>query len=376
MGITDSVTRAVHNAWSLFVADGVAAPHRTPSVVVGQGPHRTLRRFGAEDDGGDPVLLVTPLAASPACFDLMPDQSLVQYLAGLGRSVFVVEYGEMSAEDRDLGLDYWIDDIVPDAIHRVSELCGGRDVDVVAWSIAGAMALLTSAAHPDLPVRSITAFGSPLDFSKIPVMAPLRLAGKICAEPAIDVLDAVFGGVPAPLVQAAYRITALDRELTRPWFIASNITDADKLGRMEFVDRFQEQIYGYAGRAFRQLARITVANDLSSGALHLGERIVDLADVTVPVLAFAGTEDILAPTAAVEPVTRLLPNARVRFVQVPGTHLGMLTGARARTTSWVELAAFLEEPGVDVPAEFDDPGDDRPASTPPAATRRPDRTVS
>nr|MBF0663483.1 hypothetical protein [Rhodococcus sp. (in: high G+C Gram-positive bacteria)] len=60
----------------------------------------------------------------------------------------------------------------------------------------------------------------------------------------------------------------------------------------------------------------------------------------------------------------------------PGTHLGMLTGARARTTSWVELAAFLEEPGVDVPAEFDDPGDDRPASTPPAATRRPDRTVS
>lgn len=374
MGITDSVTRAAHNAWALFVADGVAPAHETPSVVVGRGPHRTLRRFGP-GDGGDPVLLVTPLAASPTCFDLMPDQSVVQYLTELGRSVFVVDYGQMTSEDRDLGLEYWIDDIVPEAIHRVSELCGNRDVDVVAWSIGGAMALLTSAAHPELPVRSITVFGSPLDFSKIPVMAPLRLIGRFCAEPAIGVLNSVFGGVPALLVQAAYRITALDRELARPFFVASNLTDADKLSRMEFVDRFQEEISGYAGRAFAQLAQMTVANDLSGGRLHLGERIVDLADVTAPVLALGGTEDILAPIAAVEPVVRLLPNAPVRFVQVPGTHLGMLTGARARTTSWVELAAFLEEPGVDVPAEFDDPGEELPVSTPPAATRRPDRTV-
>lgn len=346
MGITDSVTRAAHNAWALFAGDGLAPPHRTESVVVGRGPHRTLRRFGP-DDGGDPVLLVTPLAASPTCYDLMPDQSLVQYLSELGRSTFVVEYGEMTSEDRDLGLEYWIDDIVPEAIHLVSELCGNRDVDVVAWSIGGAMALLTSAAHPELPVRSITAFGSPLDFSKIPVMAPLRLIGKLCAEPVIDVLNSVFGGVPAPLVQAAYRVTALERELARPWFVASNITDAGKLSRMELVDRFQEEISGYAGRAFAQLAQMTVANDLSGGKLHLGERVVDLAGVTVPVLAFAGTEDILAPSRAVEPVTRLLPNTSVRFVEVPGTHLGMLAGARARTTSWLELAAFLEKPGCD-----------------------------
>lgn len=345
MGITDSVTRAAHNAWALFAGDGLAAPHRTDSVVVGKGPHRTLRWFGPDD--GDPVLLVTPLAASPTCFDLMPDQSLVRYLTELGRSVFVVEYGEMTSGDCDLGLEYWIDDIVPEAIHRVSELCGNRDVDVVTWSIGGAITLLASAAHPELPVRSIAAFGSPLDFSKIPVMAPLRLIGKFCAEPAIGVLNSVFGGVPAPLVQAAYRVTALDRELGRPWFVAANITDTGKLSRMELVDRFQEEISGYAGRAFAQLAQMAVANDLSAGKLHLDGRVVDLADVTVPVLALAGTEDILAPPRAVEPFTRLLPSTSVRFVEVPGTHLGMLAGARARTTSWVELARFLEEPGGD-----------------------------
>ena len=350
MGITDVVGKAARNAWSLFVADGIAPPHRTPSVIVGDGRHRTLRRFGPED-GGPPVLLVTPLAASPTCFDLMPEQSLVQHLLELGRSVFLVEYGEMTSEDRELGLEFWIDDVVPEAVARTSELCGNREVDVVAWSIGGTLSMLTAAAHPDLPIRSLTAFGSPLDYSAITLMAPARLLGRFLAEPALDLLDTVFGGVPAPIVRTAYRITAIEREIQRPWFIVSHLADADTLARMERVDRFQDEIHGYAGRVFRQLAtHVTVDNELATGRLQLGARVVDLAEVTVPVLALAGEADVLAPIAAVEPVTRLLSGAPVRFVRVPGTHLGMLTGSAARDTSWIELAEFLRDPHGSTPA--------------------------
>ncbi|TWH09880.1 polyhydroxyalkanoate synthase [Rhodococcus rhodochrous J45] len=344
MGITDVVGEAARNAWSLFVADGIAPPHHTPSVVVGDGRHRTLRRFGPEN-AGPPVLLVTPLAASPTCFDLMPGQSLVEHLLELGRSVFLVEYGEMTSDDRDLGLEFWIDEVIPEAIARTSELCGNREVDVVAWSIGGTLAMLTAAAHPDLPMRSLTAFGSPLDYSAIPLMALPRLVGRFVAEPALGLLDAVFGGVPAPIVRTAYRLTAIEREIQRPWFVATHLADAETLARMERVDRFQDEIHGYAGRVFHQLAtNVTVDNQLATGRLHLGDRVVDLADVTVPVLAFGGEDDVLAPIPAVEPVTRLLVGTQVRFVRVPGTHLGMLTGSAARDTSWVELDAFLREP--------------------------------
>ncbi|UYP19523.1 alpha/beta hydrolase [Rhodococcus sp. Z13] len=359
MGLTDVVTKAARNAWSLFVADGIAPPHRTPSVVVGDGPHRTLRRFGPED-AGPPVLLVTPLAASPTCFDLMPEQSLVRHLLDAGRSVFLVEYGEMTSEDRDLGLEFWIDEVLPESIERTSELCGNREVDVVAWSIGGTLAMLTAAAHPDLPIRSLTAFGSPLDYSRIPVMAPARLVGRFVAEPTLGLLEHLFGGVPAPIVRTAYRLTAIEREINRPLFVATHIADTETLARMERVDRFQDEIYGYAGRVFRQLAtRVTIDNELATGRLHLDDRVVDLADVTVPVLAFGGTEDVLAPVAAVEPVTRLLSGARVRFVRVPGTHLGMLTGSTARDTSWVELTDFLADPDADAPATADGTGSDQ-----------------
>lgn len=345
MGITDFVSRAARNAWALFVADGVAAPHSTPSVVVGDGPHRVLRRFGPED-AGPPVLLVTPLAASPKCFDLMPDQSLVRHLLGLGYSVFVVEYGAMTGADRDLGLEFWIDDVLPEAVLRASELCGNRDVDLVAWSIAGTLSMLTAAAHPDLPVRSLATFGTPVDYRKIPVMSLARLAGQTVVDPALGLASTLFGGIPAPLVRLAYRATAFERELTRPLFVARNIADRDKLARMELVDRFQDEMYGYPGRAFHQLAmHVTLGNELRSGTLRLGDRAIDLGAVTVPVLALGGTADVLAPIPSVEPVGSVLRGApSVRFVPVPGSHLGVLTGPEARTTSWCELGAFLADP--------------------------------
>src|SRR5690606_7559015 len=133
--------------------------------------------------------------------------------------------------------------------------------------------------------------------------------------------------------------------IQRPWFVATHLADAETLARMERVDRFQDEIHGYAGRVFHQLATsVTVDNELATGRLDLGDRVVDLADVTVPVLALGGEDDVLAPIPAVEPVTRLLGSTQVRFVRVPGTHLGMLTGSAARDTSWVELDAFLREP--------------------------------
>ncbi|MFZ2529317.1 MAG: alpha/beta fold hydrolase [Rhodococcus sp. (in: high G+C Gram-positive bacteria)] len=356
MGITDTAFRATgiavdaaRNTWSLFASGGIAPQHRTPSVIVGDGPHRTLRRFGPER-GGEPVLLVTPLAAPSSCYDLMADQSLVQFLLDQGRSVYVLDYGPMNYDDRVLGFEVWIDDIVPEAIHRVAELSGNRDVDLVAWSLGGTIGLLAAAAHPELPIRSITAFGTPIDYAQIPLIALARIAGPYIGEPLLGGLSRILGGVPAPLVQIGYRATALERELLRPWFIARNITDADRLARMESIDRFQSGMYGYPGQLFREMGlRLTVANDLASGKAQFGDRTIDLAAVTVPVLALAGTEDVLAPVPAVRAIGGVLPNAAVRFETVPGSHLGLLTGPAARTTSWAHLTRFLADPHEESP---------------------------
>ncbi|KHJ72075.1 hypothetical protein [Rhodococcus sp. Chr-9] len=46
--------------------------------------------------------------------------------------------------------------------------------------------------------------------------APRNAWSLFVAEPALGLLDAVFGGVPAPIVRTAYRLTAIEREIQHP----------------------------------------------------------------------------------------------------------------------------------------------------------------
>ncbi|GAA5087490.1 alpha/beta fold hydrolase [Nocardia iowensis] len=351
MNIADTVTTAARNAWALTFGSGVEAPDPTPSTVLWNEPHRQLRRF--EHRPGDAgtaaaatdstVLLVPPLAAPASCFDLRPDQSLAGFLLATGRAPYVIDYGDISFADRRMGFEDWIDEILPEAVLRTSADRGGAPVDLVGWSLGGTLALLTAAANAELPIRSITAVGAPLDYDKLTGIPQLRAVAKFTGGIGTSTLVRAAGGVPASLTRIGYKITAWDRELTRPWFVASNIARTETLARMETIDRFMAAMPGYPGRFYGQLwGRLILNNDIGRGVVQLGRRRIELAQVTAPVLLVGGPTDVITPAAAVEAGTRTLTGAAaVRYETAPGSHLGILTGPDARATTWAYLDKFL-----------------------------------
>ncbi|MEU7628499.1 alpha/beta fold hydrolase [Nocardia sp. NPDC049220] len=349
MTLADTVATAVRNAWALTFGSGIEAPDRTASTVLWDMPHRRLLRFEDADGiapvDGSAVLLVPPLAAPATCFDLRPDQSLARFLLATGRHPYVIDYGEITFDDRRMGFEDWIDDILPEAVLRVSADRAGRPVDLVGWSIGGTLALLAAAAHAELPIRSITAVGSPLDYDEMTGIPQLRKVAKLTGGLVTSMVIRAAGGVPAPLTRIGYKITALDRELTRPWFVASNITRTETLARMEAVDRFMAEMPGYPGRFYGQLwGRLILNNDIGRGIVRLGARRIELAKVTAPVLLVGGPDDVITPAAAVRAGTRTLDgSAMVRYETAPGGHLGILAGPAARDTTWSYLDKFLAE---------------------------------
>ena len=120
------------------------------------------------------MLLVTPLAAPALCFDLRRGCSLVEHFVEAGRPTYLVEYGEVSFKNRALGIEHWVDEVVPTAVEEVSKHAGGRPVHVVGWSLGGIFALLAAADRRDLPIASVTVVGSPVDVTQVPLVAPLR----------------------------------------------------------------------------------------------------------------------------------------------------------------------------------------------------------
>lgn len=345
---SDHRSRAAANVYDALRHNGLADVRPTPRRVLDETDRRTLYRYlepgHVAQSRALPVLLVPPLGAPARCFDLRRGCSLAEHLVALGHRTYLVEYGDIAFAERDLGLEHWIEDVVPSVVRRASADAGGAPVQLVGWCLGGIMALLAMAGDAELPVASIAMVAAPLDFRRIGLVAPIRPVDAMTGGLLGTALYRALGGVPAPLVRRAFQLGAIDKVLTRPLAQLTHLHDRDFLAQIEAVDRLVANMHAYPGRVLGQLYHhLFRANDLARGRLRLSHRTITLDAVTVPVLAVAGRTDQIAPAAAVHAAADLLPRAEVRLCTAPGGHLGVLTGRAAAQTTWAEIDRFLAD---------------------------------
>ncbi len=344
----EQVAAAASNVAHKVLYGGLADLRPMPRTLIDDGPLREVYHYRPQKKTrvtGDPVLLVTPLAAPAICYDLRRDCSLVEHFVQKGRPTYLVEYGEVSFKNRKLGLEHWVDGVVPEAIKTVSEHAGGRPVHVIGWSLGGIFAALSAADNPGLPIASLTVVGTPFDVREVPLVAPLRPILKLTDGGLVTQLYRMIGAAPAPLVRRVFKLSSGTKMFTKPLAMLQHLDDSEWLAQIEAVDRFTSNMHAYPGRSFGQLYhRMLKANTLLSGKVELSGHEIDVADIKAPVLIFAGNTDGIAPINAVKALIPLLTGAHeVRFEIVPGGHLGMLTGRGARRTTWAVLDEWIDQ---------------------------------
>jgi len=320
-----------------------------PRTLVDKGPNRAVYQLGGPTSHPDtpPVLLVPPLAAPALCFDLRRGCSLAEHLLDSGWSTYLVDYGEVAFADRGLGVEHWVNEVLPQAVRAVSAAAGGSNVRVVSWCLGGIFSLLTAADQPELPIESIVTVASPFDFTQIPLVAPFRPLVDVTGGHVLTPFYRLLGGAPSYVVSQVFRLTGISKEVTKPLAKLTHLDDRDFLAQIEAVDHFMANMAAYPGRTFGQIYhRFFRANDLAEGAVALDGREISLSNVRVPVLVIAGADDSIAPRAAVERQVTLLDKApSVRFEVEQGGHLGVLTGRKARDTTWRHIDDFLATVG-------------------------------
>lgn len=348
---TETMVSAAANVSAKVIGGGLADLTPMPAVTIYRGPQATISRYQPVPDGpklpGPPVLLVPPLAAPARCFDLRRGCSLAEHLVTSGRPTYLLDYGSIAFGDRRLGLENWVERVLPTAIRKVAE-DAGQPAHLIAWCLGGIMSLLTIADSPDLPTASVVAIASPFDYTQVPLVAPLRPVALLTGGRIIGSAYRLLGGAPAPLVRRAFQFSSVDKWVTKPLAVLTHLDDRDFLAQLEAVDNFTAGMLAYPGRTFGQLYhRFFRANDLADGCIDLAGRRIALAEVKQPVLVIGGTADTIAPVPAVHHVGSLLTGAsEVRLETAPGGHLGVLTGRSARRTTWRLVDEWLDAAGA------------------------------
>ena len=300
-------------------------------------PRRRVRR----PRGSPPILLVPPLMLRAEVYDVSPRSSAVSVLDARGVAPWVVDFGAPEREEG--GLERTLTDHVrgvSDAVDLVREATG-RDVVLGGYSQGGMFAYQVAAFRRAEGIDSLVTFGSPVDTrAAMPFGLPEQLAIR-SAELVGGLGGSSWLSVPAWMSRTGFRLLDPVKSLQSQLAFVRQLSDREALLPRERQRRFLEGEgwVAWPGPAVADfLSQFIAHNRMLEGGFVIEDRLVTLADITCPILAFVGEVDQIAPAPSVRAILRAAPRAEVYEAALPAGHFGLVVGSTATKTSWPAVA--------------------------------------
>lgn len=332
-----------------------ASVGQTPKDVVWRRNKAKLYRYRGRTEtvNPTPLLLVHSLVSKSYILDLIPGNSFVEYLVGEGFDVYLTDWGTPSAEDKRLTLEDYVLDYLPKMVDAVLRESGATELSMLGYCMGGLLTLLYAATHADGPARNIISLATPIDF------ANMGLQGIWGRHMDVDRLVDTYGNIPAALIKSSFRMLKPASEFSPVRLI--NLwqnADSDKfVEQFRAFDRWTQEHIDFPGETFRQTTKALMqGNQLVRGGLQLGGRSVSLSAITQNFLAVAAESDHIVPLAATNMQLDLVSSADKTFITLPGGHVGLAAGRKARATLWPRVAEWLTaRTTVEVEVEVEQP---------------------
>jgi polyhydroxyalkanoate synthase len=307
--------------------------------VVAQTPKRTLWRSGKAElwhysspdvSVRPPVLIVPSLVSKSYILDLQPHNSFVNALGRAGLDVFLLDWGIPDSAEASNTLETYVDDLLPPAIAALLAAKEAKAVTIIGHCFGGVIALLLAAAHPEIPIRGLVTMATPADYDKLGAIVSLMREGRLEAD---DVIDAT-GNVPPEVILQAFKLIKPTDDLVQ------HVTLTQNLWNDKFVDGFvaintwaKDQI-PFPGALCRQVVRLLIRDNLlAKGRLPLGDRTVELRDISCPYLTVVAEQDHIVPPAAALALAELVGSSDAKTLTLPTGHIGYVIGRAAANTT-------------------------------------------
>jgi putative long chain acyl-CoA synthase len=311
-------------------------------VVTEQRVYR-LRHYYAEEAKGPAVLLVPPLMVTSEVYDISAAVSAVAILHEAGIDPWVVDFGAPEREpgglERDLA-DHVL--AVDDAIDRV-RAATGRDVHLAGYSQGGMFCYQVAAYRRGEGIESVATFGAPAD---VHAGLPFGLPGWVVEEVAGRIPDQLLGRVAVPgwVNRVGFELLTPVKTVRNRVDFLRGLHDRERLVPRERQRRFiqGEGWVAWPGPALADFIRQFIThNRMLTGGFVIGGRLVTLADIACPVLAFIGEVDEIAQEPAVRGIVRAAPRADVYEARLATGHFGIVAGSVAARQTWPTVAGWI-----------------------------------
>ena len=324
----------------------------TPGKVVLRTPVMELIQYTPQTDKvhPEPILLVPAWIMKYYILDLSPHNSLVRYLVENGHTVFCISWKNPGPEERDLGMDDYLEHGFNAALDAVQAIVAGRPVHATGYCLGGTLLAIGAAAlvrdgQADR-LASLTLLGAQTDFTE---------PGEI----SLFIDDSQVSMLEAEMAQSGYlradQMAGAFQMLRSYDLLWSKMVQEYLMGeRREMFDlmAWNADATRMPARMHAEyLRRLFLNNELASSRYPVNGRPVTLLNLMQPVFCVGTVTDHVAPWRSVYKLHSLSP-AEITFVLTSGGHNAGIVNPPENSRRRYQVATRAANGGVQLPEEW------------------------
>lgn len=323
-----------------FVRSGSAEVGMTPKELLCDEGTLKLYHYLPQTDEvyRIPLIIVMATTNRGYVFDLIPGQSMVEYLVKNGFDVYMIDWDPPLMKEKGLRLADYTHRFIPRCIEAVQRESGEEDVNIIAYCQGGVLSLIYASTHIDGPLKNLVCLTTPVNFEEMSLFKLWSSQEHFDVDQLVDTL----GIIPASFIEAGFEMLRPAQKAAGQMRVWDQMWNDDFVRSYRAFTRWGEETLPLAGEYHRDCTKeLMWGNKLYKGTLKVGGDSANLANITIPVMGVMAEHDHIANYGATKPLMDLVGSEDKKELVLKGGHVSLIAGPNAVRRMWPAVNEWL-----------------------------------
>jgi polyhydroxyalkanoate synthase len=332
-------SRKIEKMKSLLYTAGNVEVGNTPYEVVKETRTYRLAHYYplASKLSKTPILLVYALINKSYILDLQPDKSWVRSLLRQGFDLYLIDWKTPTNVDKFTSFDDFINCYMDDCVEFVRKKNFVEKITLHGYCMGATMSVIYASLYQE-KVRNLATIAPVIDTAK-----DTTVMGNFCKHINIDKMFNSVGNLPPEQLYACYSTLKPFKQGVNKYFnLAENIDNDQFVQNFLRIEKWLYDTPPIAGETIRQWIKdIYQNNRLVRNEMKIGNDIIDLSKIKIPVLNIVAEEDHLVSSECSVPLNDVISSTDKRLMRFHTGHVGLIASTYSQNNVLPKVGQWL-----------------------------------
>ncbi|MGB3211019.1 MAG: class III poly(R)-hydroxyalkanoic acid synthase subunit PhaC [Desulforhopalus sp.] len=313
---------------------------KTPYDIVYQEDRVSLKHYTPEKiQLKTPLLVIYALINRETMLDLQPERSVMESLLKQGVEVFMIDWGYPTRKDQFLTIGDHVNGYIANIVDFIRKNNGVDQVNIMGICMGGVFSVIYSALHPE-KVKNLVTTVTPTNFD-----TDKGLLNVWMKQTDAQILGDVYANMPGDIMNLGFLLLNPARLMIDKY--VGFLQNMDNKTYVENFIRMEKWIFDspdVPAATFKQFINdLYKKNLLIQSKLEIDNEIVDLKQITMPLLNFYGKYDHLVPPDACNIFTSMVGSDDKEDICFDTGHIGIYVSSKCQREFAPKIADWLRQ---------------------------------